>query len=213
MRIILILVFLLQTLSLVAQSSEEDSVSKAIEIDTVNKKISPGKILLGASATIGIPLTIGLTILSLSPPSYVLLFKDGKSFNGLAFETAIGYGDTTRFRFSDTRIIFQYAYIENLKSRVSIALTKDGTLGRFGRGEIFGYGFSTGFWFGTNFKNISSMGIEVSLWVGNAMNIPYLFLFPQHHLFIKLKRGFILNPIKQVSELNIGLSSSITLKK
>jgi hypothetical protein len=78
MRIILILVFLLQTLSLMAQSSEEDSVSKVIEIDTVNKKISPGKILLGASATIGIPLTIGLAILSLSPPSYVLLFKDGK---------------------------------------------------------------------------------------------------------------------------------------
>ncbi len=213
MRIILLSFLLLQTLSLMAQSSEEDSLSKAIEIDTVKKKISAGEILLGASATIGVPLTIGLAILSLSPPSYVLLFKDGKSFNGIAFETALGYGDTTRFRFSDVRIIFQYAYIENLRSRFTVALTKDVTFGRFGRSEIFGYGFSTGFWFGTNLKNVNSTGIEISLWVGNAMNIPYLFLFPQHHLFIKLKRGFILNPTKRITEINIGLSSSITLKR
>lgn len=211
MKIIFLFLFLLQPSFLMTQTC--DSVSMAIEIDTAKKKISTGEILLGASAAIGIPLTIGLAALSLSPPSYILFFKDKRPHNGIAFETAIGYGDTTRFRFSDFRIIFQYAYIKNFKNRLTLALNRDKTLGRFGRNKIFGYGLSMGFWAGTNFKKMNLIGIEVSIWVGNSMNIPYIFLFPQHHLFVKLKRGFLLNPIEQITEINIGFSSSITLKR
>jgi hypothetical protein len=94
-----------------------------------------------------------------------------------------------------------------------LGLNKDVALKRFGQAGIFGVGTSMGFFFWTNFKNFSASGIEISLWLGNAMNVPYILLFPQHHLFIKFRSGVELWSGKKVNEINIGFSSSITLKK
>ncbi len=210
---VLIFLIFLQTLS--AQSVDTDTVkiSKPVEVDTLNSEITIGKIFLATSAVIGIPITTGLVMLSLSPPSYMLIQENKNLYHGFGFETSIGFGDSTRFRFSQTRFIFQFSFVENLKSRFLIALNRDVTLKRFGRYKIFGFGTSAGFFLWTNFKNFSTAGVETALWVGNAMNVPYILLFPQHHLFIKFRSGFELGSGKRVNEINIGFSSSITLKK
>ncbi len=209
----LIFLFFFQILN--AQTIEIDTVevSKPVEVDTLNSEITLGKIFLISSAVIGIPLTTGLVLLSLSPPSYVLIQKGESFYHGFGFETSIGFGDSTKFRFSEHRFIFQVSFIENFKSRFLLALNKDITLKKFGRAKIFGVGTSIGFFLCANFRNFSTSGIEISLWVGNAMNVPYILLFPQHHLFVKFRSGFELWSGKRINEINIGFSSSITLKK
>lgn len=190
----------------------DDDITQPVEVDT-NAKITLGKILLGASATIGIPLTTGFVLLSLFPPSFVIVEKNGNYHNGVAFEIALGYGDSTRFRFSKRRLIFHYSYLGKLKNRVMISLNQDVLLKRFGRARIFGAGFSIGIFGWTNFIGTNATGIEVSAWVGNAMNVRYIFLFPQHHLFIKYRRGLDLKSGNKINEVNIGFSSSITLRR
>ncbi|MFN3134726.1 MAG: hypothetical protein ACK44H_04040 [Candidatus Kryptonium sp.] len=201
------------SLCIYIDSTKTERISEPIEVDTSNNKITVGKVLLGATAALGIPLTTGIAILSLFPPSFVVVENLGIYNNGIGFETAIGYGDTTKLRFSKQRLIFQYSYIDNFKSRVLLAINRDFLLRKFGPAEIFGFGFSVGIFGWTNFNGVNTVGVETSVWLGNAMNIPYLLLFPQHHLFIKFRRGFELGSRFSVNEINIGFSSSFTLKK
>ena len=184
-------------------------ISSPVEVDT-SDKITMGKILLGASALIGLPLTTGFVALSLFPPSFVVMERNGNYSSGIAFETAIGHGDSVRFRFSKKRLIFQYSYLGKYGSRIAIAVTQDVLLKKIGRAGIFGVGFSIGTFGWTNFNSVNTAGIEISAWFGNAMNVPYIFLFPQHHLFVKFRRGFELSSGVKINEINIGFSSSIT---
>ncbi len=88
----------------VKSSGEDVEVSKPVEIDTLNDSITAGEIVFAVATAIGLPVTTGLVLLSLLPPHYTLLKTD--SYNhGIGFEMALGYGDSTRFRFSKYRII------------------------------------------------------------------------------------------------------------
>lgn len=186
-----------------------ENISSPVEIDTSNK-ITMGKILLGASAVVGFPLITGLVGLSLFPPSFVVIEQGGNYNNGIAFEIALGWGDSVGFKFSKKRLIFQYSYLKNLRNRIALVISQDFLLKRVGRAGIFGIGFSIGIFGGTNFNSVNTAGVEFSAWFGNAMNIPYIFLFPQHHLFIKFRRGFEFGSGAGVNEIGIGFSSSIT---
>lgn len=184
------------------------------EADTSKSSIL-GKIVLGISAAVLIPITIGLTVLSLIPPGYSAVIDGERIHGGIAFETAIGYGDSIRFRFSNYRYLIQYirSSDENLKNRIVLGYSRDFLLRRFGRHEIFGIGFSVGIAGFTNFIRSHGIGLEFSIWLGNAMNIPYLFLFPQHHIFFRLRRNFDLTSGGKFTEINIGISSAITLRR
>ncbi len=194
------------------ESAREDvDISKPVEIDTLNDSITAGEIVFAVATVIGLPVTTGLVLLSLLPPHYALL-KTDDYHHGIGFEMALGFGDSTRFRFSKYRIIFGYAYFDGFKNRILLALDRDFVVKRFGRKEIFGFGFSIGVFGCTNFDGFNIAGFEFSIWLGNAMNIPYILLFPQHHLFVRIRAGSNFGA-KMINEVSIGLSSSITLKR
>lgn len=186
-------------------------VSKPLEVDTISK-ITRGKLLLWTSAVVGIPIVGGLFALSLFPPSFVLIEQDGNIDRGIAFEFALGYSGNSsdKYKFSEARLVFQYSHLKALKKRFALAIVRDYSLKRFGRKDIFGSGFSFGAFYWRNFNRVNTVGLEFSLWIGNAMNVPYLFLFPQHHLFVKFRRGYEIKTGIRINEINIGFSSSIT---
>lgn len=190
---------------------EDGDISKPVEVDTLNKHITAGKVVLAVASAIGVPMTMGVTLLSLFPPHYALLKADDYQ-QGIGFEIAVGFGDSTRFRFSKYRVIFGYTYFDGFKNRVLLGLNHDFVVKRFGRMGIFGFGFSTGMFGWTNFDGFNTAGFEFSIWIGNAMNIPYIFLFPQHHLFVKIRAGTNFEA-KTIKEISFGASSSFTLKK
>jgi hypothetical protein len=191
--------------------TEDIDISKPVEIDTLNGHTTAGKIVLMIASAVGVPMTTGLVLLSLFPPHYALIKTDDYQ-QGIGFEIALGFGDSTRFRFSNYRIILGYTYFDGLKNRVFLALSRDFVVKKFGRLEIFGFGFSSGIFGWTNFNGFNTAGFEFSIWIGNAMNIPYIFLFPQHHLFVKVRGGTNFKS-KTIKEISFGVSSSFTLKK
>ncbi len=195
----------------VKAGTEDIDISEPVEIDTLNKRTTAGKIALVIASAIGVPMATGLTFLSLFPPHYALIKTDDYQ-HGFGFEIALGFGDSTRFRFSNYRIILGYTYFDGLKNRVFLALSRDFVVKRFGRAKIFGFGFSTGIFGWTNFNGFNTSGFEFSIWAGNAMNVPYIFLFPQHHLFVKIRAGTNFKA-KTIKEISFGVSSSFTLKK
>ncbi len=169
------------------------------------------RLALAAFTAISIPIGLGVSVLTLLPPSVNVLTENGASHTGIAFSAGVGIArDTTPFIFfPEYRFQFEGGYYFQRERRaiVRASINVDKPIAPIDRRKFFWLGAAAGAGVSTDFR---STGPYVEGWLGliNPMGIRYLSLFPMHNYGLRGRVGY--DPIARAAWYEFGITATST---
>jgi hypothetical protein len=164
--------------------------------------------LISANAML-VPLAIGATLVSFSPPSAGMLMQHGTSYATLAFETGLGLGTLMESgRFADERLMVSYVHVYNDHQADIFRLeaVKDLQLQFIDKRQLLLLGASP-------FAGVFARGAERGYSVGLSArlmtpSLPFIGMFPLHTMGITYRYNHYFTG-GEFSTLEIGISAAV----
>ncbi len=186
-------------------------VSAQLSDSTKNDGASTSEtIAVWTTTGIIVPLALAGVAVSAIPPSFTTVFKDGKSYGGISFETGYGLG---RFRetgvFSDWRLSAGYTYVVSSKVNdvFRMELKRDLLFDFADRRRIFLTGVHVSGGFMTSFPE-KGFTAGTGVWLQSPW-LNYFGFFPQHYIGIAYRYNrYFSGP--EFHEVSLGMTSSFT---